>query len=274
MQQLGAFFWYSIPQEMRSVEEIRRVWRKNGLDVELLPKSRKPADVAAEACTIVDRTAGSPSFVQVENSSQQLLYTASSLTGEVEVVFDKRTGEFVCLDETLLRHVRSVYEHNSSRLPSHKQRQALRAFVLAAGAENLHGSIYFMPALGDGLEKLNSAWRMVFALYGEEAEFHVIPVDATALQVGYVKAAFDHLLEGEILALTAEVRKMTETDPHRKWRSDRLETLQRSQQALEARGDRFAELLGEPPARAFAAARQMDEVISALVEQATPPVIS
>lgn len=274
MTELGVFFWYSLPGEMRSLEQVRRVWRQNGLDVDLLPKSRKPADVAAEACSVVDRGISGPSFTQIENSKDALVYLTTSLGAGHEVRFVKATGEFVCLDDELLRQVRDIYEYNGTRLPPHKQRRSLTDYLLAAGAENLHGSIYFMPAVGEAISHLQSAWAMVDALYDENAEFHMIPVQAEQSQLEYVGRSVDRVLTSEIEGLTQEVAAMLEKEPHRKWRSDRIDAIVNRQRALEARGDRFAELLAQAPPAAFAAARVMDDTIAELLRHVEIPEIT
>lgn len=246
---LGTFFWYSIPQEHVSLEKVRRAWRAQGLPLRFLPESRKPADVAAEACNQV--AAGAVAWAtihQTENSSTRLTYLVAPLgnTPEgTELVFDKATGEFACANGRVLELVRGTYEHNGSRLPPHKQRQALRAMLLAAGAENIHGSIYFLPEnAAYGAELLVKTWQVVVTLYGEAAEFHRVPVEDTGLQRGYLIPATTRVIGEEMDELTREVNRMIDTERPRKWRSDKIENLVQRERALLIRAERIRDLLG------------------------------
>lgn len=279
MTELGAFFWYSIPQQAVSLERARRAWRAAQLDVAYLPESRKPEHVAAEACSTVDRSTTGPSFLQIENTKTRLLYEVRTPRGDVELVFTKATGEFACLDEEVLRRVRAVYERNGSRLPAHKQRSALRTFLLDAGAENLHGSIYFMPTGmkrdgHTGLELLAYAAGMVIELYGEESNFHRIFVERDPLQTAYIGDAVDRVLLHEIGDLTVEVRHMLDAEKPRKWRKDKIDALVYRKVRLERRVDRWEALLPDrPPAAAMDVLTLMDDAVNELVVKTEAPLI-
>ena len=288
MMILGTLFWYSIPQQMLSLERVRRAWRTVGLPASYLPRSRKPADVAAEACSTINRQ-GRWTFEQFQNGSSLLAYHVTRPKGEiVDLVFNKETASFASFDQQLLRAVERVYEQNSGQLPPHKQRQALRAYLLDSGAENFHGSLYFMPrgfiggtALGsgslvarDGLAILHDVKAMVASLYGEAAVFHGVPVHDTPDQLEYLRHAMDELLADEVDQLTKEVHAMLGLGRTRKWRSDRIETIRQRQQLLRRRENRFTQLVGQPLPRTREIAKSMDQAVADLVALTETPVIS
>jgi hypothetical protein len=274
---LGHYFWFRLPNRPLSLERVRRAWRTNRLDLRHLPEQRKPADVAAEAVTSAAATMLTSTFTQTENSDAHLLYRVEMREGDVaELWFDKQTASFACLNEQILDRVRLLYEQNSTRLPAHKQRQAFRALLLAGGAEYLN-PVYFMPVneiIRDPKALLHRTCDIVQVLYGESAVFHCVPVENSPDQVAYLKAAIDRLLDLEITGLNNEVQRMLEDENPRKWRSDKVEGIVRCKRALEARGDRFADLLGGPGARTFQSATLLDNAVTELLTVTKGPVIA
>lgn len=241
MNAIGEFFWYSIPQGMMPLERVRRAWRTAGLPLDHLPQSRKPADVAAEACGLALQTAVQ-SFTQIENSKERLLYRVESNGIVHDLIFDKSSASFSCLHGDVLRTVVGYYEANGSKLPAHKQRQVLRDFLLSCGAENLHGSIYFMPTPYEVLDKVET---MIVTLY-PRAEFHWIAVNREETrQVDYLAHKMTEILRTEMNLLKAEVRQMIVEERPRKWRRDKIETLMARQDTLNERWARFHVLLGD-----------------------------
>jgi hypothetical protein len=282
MSLLGQFYWYSIPPKMISVERARRAWRRVGLPDGYLPASRKPADVAAEACGSVDRSSAPFALTQVENSSRRLLYEVTSgVGGEViELVFNKQTADFASLDAELLRRVRAIYEQNGSRLPDHKMRRAVRAVLLDVGGENLHGSIYLMPRRGrtpepHGIGETWLGWMqsVVLELYGEEAVFHRVPAPATADQIDYVRSAVTRILVDEVNELVAEVSGLLEAKRSRKWRSDKITTIKKRADDLQARYERFVDVVDEL-GQVSDVLPGLHELVGELVDAHEPPVVT
>lgn len=239
---LGSFFWYSIPRVHLSLERVRRAWRSAGLNVGYLPKSRKPADVAAEACTLTAKLQGFP-LVQIENSADRLLYRAEGLNRPSELTFDKELGAFASLDDRLLGVVQRFYEQNSSKLPQHKQRQALRAFLLDHGAENIYGANYFMPRHRE--DYLQAVGVMVHDLYGGSAEFHAVPAPDDVAQRAYLHAHMSVILGGEMGELAKEVRAMVDLGRQRKWRSDAIQAITKRRDDLIGRTLAMEQILGD-----------------------------
>lgn len=274
---IGHYFWFRLPNRPLSLERMRRAWRTNGLDLRHLPEQRKPADVAAEAVTSAATTMLTSTFTQIENSDAHLLYRVEMREGDVaELLFDKNTAAFSCLDEQLLDRVRLLYEQNSTRLPAHKQRQAFRALLLASDAQYLD-PVYFMPVGkidNDPKALLYRTRDTVQALYGDSAVFHCTPVEQTPAQVSYLMTTLDRLFTLEFTALNNEMQRMLEDEHPRTWRSDKIEGIIRRKLALEVRHTRFSVLLNQPLARSFTAGQKLNEAMEELAEITEGPVIA
>lgn len=168
---VGYYTWYSISDEMKSLERVRREFRAAGLDVDRLPKSRRLADVAAEAVRKIEHgprrngTIVETRVEQVVNTSDEIVYQVTRHVWDMakrqidhpkamRVVFEKDTGEFTFepldrgqeidgLEEAILAN----FEANTTKIPGHKLRTILRHYIEDMGAESMRdgGAIYFLP---------------------------------------------------------------------------------------------------------------------------------
>jgi len=209
---LGRLVMFTLPDDPRSSSKLVRVWNDQGLDVADLPDARQPVHVFQSACASVKSRSTAPGAGKVEIAADEVEHngvstyqitrrvwdtanrsiehekamrlTFSKDSGLVDTEFlGGRTNELKGLDKAIRAHM----DANAKTLPGQKIRNAVRAQILKVGGQNMRrkaGGVYFVPRVWFPAPKkeeltlpaLEGLAGVLEALYGDRADFHMIPL--------------------------------------------------------------------------------------------------
>lgn len=171
---VGSYTWMSIAEALIPVSRVRKAFKDAGLDVDRIPKERRPEHVAQEACRQVERVVTNGKRIeiraeQVDRTRDALIYQITRHVQDKEnrvvehpkalrvlFVFATGTLEFEPLDGASMEDVQSLvdeitehFEKNGARMPGHKLRTIVRHYIEEVGAEKMSrsGGTYFMPRI-------------------------------------------------------------------------------------------------------------------------------
>ncbi len=276
----GEYFWFSIPDAMMSLERVRKAWKAAGLDVDRLPKSRRPADVAAEAIRKVEHgpqrngTIVETRVEQVVNTPSEIIYQVTRHVWDLEqrqinhpkavrVVFEKARAEltFEPLDEGeeiegIERDIRRHYEANGTKIPGHKLRTILRHYIEEVGAENMRGNagaVYFFPRLNrqrddsivNGREFVGKVVEMLRLIYGTP-EIHRVPCVNDEGQREYLERRFVENCDKDLESYRDKLLELLATKDQRTrgFRADMVSNLIDERSRMTERRAKFEAILG------------------------------
>jgi hypothetical protein len=168
---VGSYVLFSIPEDLLSLRRVRKAFTDAGLDVDWLPKERRPEHVAQEAIRKIERvtTNGHREEIRVEQVDRNKSFLIYQVTRHVQdkenrviehpkamrviFTFADSSLSYEPLEGATQRDVQSLideietnYAANASKIPGHKLRTIMRHYMEAAGAERMTrgGSSYFL----------------------------------------------------------------------------------------------------------------------------------
>jgi hypothetical protein len=186
-----------------------RVWGIHGLDVNVLPKTRKGAEIFMSACRSVEtRRGGAGVEVAVDRVMESATEVVYQITRKVRdeqarlieheksmtLVYDKAQDDITVKDldsdyaslRGLEDTIRAHFAKNQKTVPGPKIRNAIREMLQDLGAQNVRrkaGGLYFVPdthivgRTNEPTEPILLGMQAALAeLYGERADFHIIPL--------------------------------------------------------------------------------------------------
>lgn len=169
----GYYTWFSITEDLIPLAKVRKAFKDAGLDVDVLPKERRPEHVVQEACRRVEKITQNGHRVeiraeQVDRTRDVLIYQITRHVQDkaerviehpkaLRVVYTFEGGklDFEALDgaemgevQTLADQIQEHIAKNATKMPGHKLRTIVRHYLEDAGAENMRGGsggVYFIP---------------------------------------------------------------------------------------------------------------------------------
>lgn len=172
----GYYVFYSIPEEPVALNKVRKAFKDNGLDVDRLPKARRPEHVMQDACTKAARVVqnghrveiraqrvgrtkakrqdgsdGTFEIYQMTKHVQDLSNRVVDHEKDLRVMYDFEHGELVFeplapVEEVydIIKDIQDYYDAHQQRLPGRGVRTIMRHYIEAAGAEHLRDGVYFI----------------------------------------------------------------------------------------------------------------------------------
>jgi hypothetical protein len=176
----GFYTWFSVKEDLVSLARVRKAWKDAGLDINRLPKERRPEHVAQEAIRQIERigyidgpdedSQRSREEIRVEQVDRTRNFLIYQVTRHVQDRADRVVNhpkamrviftfadaalQFEPLDgasaddvREMAAEIRANYEKNSTKIPGHKLRTIVRHYLEEAGAENMRGNsggVYFV----------------------------------------------------------------------------------------------------------------------------------
>jgi len=229
---LGYIALVSIPNQPVSATKLRRLWLAEGLDENLVPRQRRPADVFMAACRSVesrrteeDRT-HEIKVDRVLESSEECVYQITQLVRDkdqrliehpkaMRITFAAKDGviKHEALDDRKLYKelrrlgdvIRAEYEANGTKVPGNKVRAAIRETLIADHSTRIQNKgVFFVPKVSHGtLESIESVLRGLYKGAGL-AELAIIPCLADAPEKQMIQRHYTENVQGEIDSLLAE----------------------------------------------------------------------
>lgn len=290
---LGYIALVSIPNTPISGTKLRRLWSAEGLDEDLVPKTRRPADVFMAACRSVesrrteeDRT-HEIKVDRVLESSEECVYQVTQLVRDkdqrliehpkaMRIVFTAKDGtiKHEALDDKKLYKelrrlgdvIRAEFDANGTKVPGNNVRKAIRETLLAEHATRIQNKgVFFVPKVSRNT--LDSIQNVLHGLYREGgsggAEMAVIPLASDQNEKGMVKRHFEGGVTDEIDALLAECsqRLKSDTPP----RGDRQKSLVAERLKIGEGIERYEDMLDEKLEFLRTKARLLDDALEELL---------
>lgn len=305
---LGRLATYTLPDEPISGAKLVRLWGKHELDLELLPEARQPVHVFQSACASVKTRRGVANGAgarteitadEVHNNGGKCDYQITVKVWDqaarvieyekaLRATFDKRTSE-ISFDDLgyadprlaqIEREIRRHFEANAKTVPGQKVRNAVRAALLANGAQNLRrkaGGLYFVPAewrengeakpTKNVLDGLKSVLREA---YGEaRADFYTIPLMQDDEMRQMVAKHFSlNVKERSEELVTRAVARVRQGKGERNVRSDMLANMYSDRRKLAGSIQQFEQLVDLERGEVEANLRDVDEALQKLQDLA------
>lgn len=267
--------WYavsSIPDAGVSSTKLRREWIANGLNPDLIPKNRKAVHAFQVACRSVETRRRTTSengngtrsteikVDEVLENQDECIYQVTRMvrdkenkdiefTKTIQVIFTKATEEITdrALDKgeyEALKHlteaIRDHFDSNAKKVPGAKVRAAIRDEMQDVRATTIAKKMYFIPK-GPGREVVESLTTVIEMMYGDEGEFHAIPVASDEGQKAIVAKHFGINVRERAQHLLAEVAERVRAESG--VRSDRLKNMLNDRKQIIAEVEKYKDLL-------------------------------
>jgi hypothetical protein len=284
-------------------EKAKRLWQAEGLDADLFPDAMKPVDIAMSACRSVETRRGGDSDKTVEvavdrvaNSTQEVEYRITRKVRDkgsrdirfhaaMNVNFNARAFDAGTNPWTVTPHeqehyaqlrgleerIKQVFTDRFGCLPSSKIRTAVREYLTrkdrmsAVNITRNTTSGYFVAIEHAGV--LDSLERVVGALYGDNADFDILPLaNSKGIREQIAKhAAFTTGDEAaQLLSEISERRKAGGTP-----RSDWLNNVATRARQLAEHNERLREKLGQEAQRSDVALELIGQQIMEMMTART-----
>lgn len=276
-QILGVITLSTIPDEFVSGAKLNKLWSAEGLDPKLIPESRKAVDTFRQSCRKVEtrraNSAGHTTEVKVDevtNDGPTCVYQVTRMVRDktnqvidhpkaMKLVFDKAKAEsgdpdpieVIPLDKATFGELKGLadviiewYGKNLAMVPGQKIRNAVRDYMHILGAENLRrrsGGVYFVPT--SGVDTLESLQRVLEALYGGDADLHIIPQPNSKAVAAMLEKHHAMNVKGECDELIARISERLKGSKN-KVRKDLLTNIMQERRELGARRKQMSEILG------------------------------
>jgi hypothetical protein len=305
-QFLGRLTMFTLPDKEVSGGKLLRSWASHGLDPDILPEARQPVHIFQSACASVKRkraTNGSGDRMQITADEVDDNGTCDYQIGvkvwdvanklieyrrDMLVTFDKATN-IITVDDVsgdprmraIEQQIRDHFDANAKTVPGQKVRNAVRATLHSIGAQNVRrkaGGVYFVPAtymrtfngVTDACptKPLLDGMRDVLAdLYGDDADFHIIPLanaegEREMVRRHFVINANDRASE---LSMKA-INRLRAGSGKRAVRSDLMANLWNERRELLMAVDQFHDLVEIEQKDLQANLRELDESLMKLQE--------
>lgn len=276
----GYVTMFTIPDDAVSAQTLMRTWAALDLDIDLLPPTRRAADIFASACRSVETTGAkrrdedghlrtiitvdavmetpSESIYQIgrrvvdrnervvdHEKAMRVTFNKTSIDDQADPIrFDPLEPEHYAALAGLEDQIRAFFEKNQTKVPGYKIRSVLRAYMAKLGATNLRrkaGGVYFVPAAGK--ETLEGIGQALDKLYGDRADLHTIPLvnDEGAREM--IRKHFTINAMGQIDDLMAKINEAVSGDRVRAIRSDFLGNVAEQRRDITALRNQYSELL-------------------------------
>lgn len=302
---LGRLATFTLPDEGINGAKAVRIWHKHGLDVNMLPNVRQPAHVFQSACRSVEtrkRDNGHSIEIKVDevlNDSKECIYQITRMVrNKAEKLIDHPKAMRVNFDKTLgtitvdaledykaLRGledaIREHYEKNAKKIPGQKVRNAVRDTLLHIGAQNLRrkaGGLYFVPReyrAGEQGEEaatlpvLDGMKGALTDMYGERADFYVIPVASDEDMKTMVRKHFVINVAEQASELTLKaLNRVRQGKGDRGVRSDLLANLINDRRRLGTAIRDYKSLVGDEMKDLEANVKDLDDALAKLQDLA------
>jgi hypothetical protein len=305
-QFLGRLTLFTLPDQEVKGSQLLRSWAKHGLDVDALPEARQPVHIFQTACSSVKRrraTSGAGDRMQVTADEVADNGTCDYQIGvkvwdvankvieyrrDMLVTFDKRTSQITTDSDgsdprlrEIEQAIRDHFDANAKTVPGQKVRNAVRATLLSLGAQNVRrkaGGVYFVPAtyvrtrngIGETVPTkpvLDGLHDVLADLYGDDADFHIIPLANADGEREMVRRHFVINANERAAALSLRaINRLREGSGKRAVRSDLMANLWNERRELLMAVEQFEELVSVEQKDLAANLRDLDASLRKLQE--------
>lgn len=212
LELLGRLTTYTMPDDPVRGTKLVKAFAAAGLEdfVDFLPEQRTATHVFQSACRSVEVKQRDSSNARIQVAVDEVLNDADRCVYQItrierdkdNAVIEHHAGFTLSLDKTseaitvaelksyadvapLEAQVRDHFAANGKNVPGQKVRNAIREIILSIGGQNLRrkaGGLYFVPPqytngkVKDSLPVLDGLKHALTSLYGERADFYVIPL--------------------------------------------------------------------------------------------------
>lgn len=292
----GYVTMFTVPDDAVSATKLTRTFAALDLDTDLLPPTRRSADVFKSACREVEAK-GNGSHKRAEVVVDELMETGTEVVYQVtrrirdreNRVIDhpkamrvsfKKDDESMVFEPLEPSHykalsgledaIREWYDKNATKVPGYKIRSVLRSYMEILGATNLRrkaGGVYFVPARGkDTLDSLSEA---LDKLYGAASDLHTIPLvnDEGAREM--IQKHFTINATGQIDDLMAKINEALHGTRERKIRADFLGNVIEKRRAIAKLKNDYAGLLESELTELASKIEDLDNQVEALTDATT-----
>lgn len=304
----GEYFWYSIPDAMQPLAKVRKAWKDNGLDVDRLPKARRPEHVFQEACRLVEQRTVNGTTVEVRaeqvlREGVEIVYQITRHVWDTEkrliehpkalrvtfnmadqaLKFERLEGT---RDEGVEEKIRNHVEKNATKIPGHKLRTVLRHYIEEVGAENMRGNagaVYFMPKMNpqkdgdviDGREFVGNIIAMLRQVYGT-ADVHRVPCVNDEGQRAYLEQKFVENCSEDVEAFRDKALALAESKIQRArgFRKDAIENMISARERLDERKAKWEKILGREIQSLEQDMKLADAALSQFLQAADQPEVA
>jgi hypothetical protein len=305
-QFIGRLAMSTLPDREVKGSKLLRSWATHGLDVGALPEARQPVHIFQTACSSVKQkraSNGQGNRMQITADEVADNGTCDYQIGvkvwdvankvieyrrDMLVTFDKRTSQITTDSDdadprlrAIEQQIRDHFDANARTVPGQKVRNAVRATLLSLGAQNVRrkaGGVYFVPTTYKRTRNgkvethptkpiLDGLHNVLADLYGDDADFHIIPLANAEGEREMVRRHFviNAKERAEELSMRA-VKRLREGSGKRGVRSDLMANLWNERRALLMAVEQFEQLVNVEQKDLAANLRDLDESLMKLQE--------
>jgi hypothetical protein len=294
---IGFYALFTVPDKPVSASKLTREWFGAGLPHDLIPKSRQGKHAFQVAARSVETrrrvtgTAGHTSEIkadQVMETPTEVIYQITNVLRDkaneqidhpktMRVRYNKDTEDirWEALDrlfgtdvlDDLGHAIQGHYDKNAKKVPGARVRNAIRGLMGACEAQNVRrkaGGVYFVPK--DGKSYLDGLNTVLEALYGDDAELHLIFCANAEGERQMIERHLTANVTTEVDELMAEVTGAL-TGEGRKMRKDRVENILQRRKMMGGTKEKYAAILNTSLDEVSTKLELLDDQLETLVMQ-------